>query len=53
MTARCHAERDGTVLYREDDHLTASGARSLAPVFAETARWLAEPSREASLREGE
>jgi hypothetical protein len=50
---RCPAERDGTVLYRDYDHLTASGARSLAPVFAETARWLAEPSREALLRAAE
>ena len=47
----CPAERDGTILYRDDDHLTASGARSLAPSFAEAARWLlAEPSREAAFR---
>jgi peptidoglycan/LPS O-acetylase OafA/YrhL len=46
----CPVERDGTILYRDDDHLTASGARSLAPWFAEAARWLAEPSREAALR---
>ena len=39
----CPAERDGIVLYADDDHLSASAARSLLPAFADAARWIAEP----------
>jgi peptidoglycan/LPS O-acetylase OafA/YrhL len=30
---RCHAMRDGVVLYADQDHLSAKGAESLAPLF--------------------
>ncbi|MCA1494986.1 acyltransferase family protein [Sinorhizobium alkalisoli] len=30
---RCHAIRDGVVLYADQDHLSAKGAESLAPLF--------------------
>jgi peptidoglycan/LPS O-acetylase OafA/YrhL len=37
----CPVERGGAILYSDDDHLSATGARSLAPWFAEAAAWLA------------
>jgi peptidoglycan/LPS O-acetylase OafA/YrhL len=37
----CLAERDGIILYRDDDHLTYSGSRWLAPHFEEMATRLA------------
>jgi hypothetical protein len=37
----CPVQRGGAILYRDDDHLSASGARSLAPWFAEFAAWVA------------
>jgi peptidoglycan/LPS O-acetylase OafA/YrhL len=41
----CPVERSGAILYTDDDHLSATGARSLAPWFAETAAWLAAPGK--------
>jgi hypothetical protein len=35
VKGRCLTERDGMILYSDDDHLTASFARSLAPVLGE------------------
>ena len=37
----CLAERDGIILYRDDDHLTYSGSLWLAPHLEEIATWLA------------
>jgi hypothetical protein len=34
-SARCATERDGMVLYTDDDHLTASFSRSLGLVLGE------------------
>ena len=31
--SRCHAMREGTVLYKDGDHLSAKGAESLSAVF--------------------
>jgi hypothetical protein len=36
----CPVERGGAILYSDDDHLSATGARSLAPWFTEAAAWL-------------
>jgi SGNH domain (fused to AT3 domains) len=41
----CLVERGGAILYSDDDHLTATGARSLAPWFAQSAAWLAGPGK--------
>ncbi len=37
---RCPAEKDGIVLYSDDDHLTASAARGLAQRFDGFTRWI-------------
>lgn len=39
----CPPVRDGIILYKDEHHLTATGARSLAPWFADTMRWLGTP----------
>lgn len=39
---RCLVERDGAVIYRDNDHLSAAGARWLAPHFSASAAWLAD-----------
>jgi hypothetical protein len=41
----CPVERERAILYCDDDHLSATGARSLAPWFADTAAWLAGSGR--------
>lgn len=38
---RCPAARGGAILYSDDDHLSATASRGLAPWFDGTARWLA------------
>lgn len=48
---RCWAERDGIIIYRDNDHLSPSGARSLAPHFADAASWLIEAQRGAKIRQ--
>jgi peptidoglycan/LPS O-acetylase OafA/YrhL len=37
----CLAERDGFVMYRDDDHLTTRGSRWLGTYLARSAAWLA------------
>lgn len=31
--SKCHAMREGTVLYKDGDHLSAKGAESLSALF--------------------
>jgi peptidoglycan/LPS O-acetylase OafA/YrhL len=38
---RCHIQRDGVILYYDDNHLTYSGSQWLASYFSEEATWLA------------
>lgn len=38
----CSVQRSGIILYRDGDHLTATGARSLWPSLAQQIRWVAE-----------
>jgi hypothetical protein len=40
----CPAERGGAILYFDDDHLSATAARSLAPWFGGAVKWLAGPA---------
>ncbi len=44
----CWSERDGIVIYRDNDHLSPSGSRWLAPHFAEAAAWLAGAPQKAA-----
>ncbi|MDX3925481.1 MAG: acyltransferase family protein [Shinella sp.] len=39
---KCHAMKDGIVLYKDIDHLTATGARSIAYVFDPVFRLIAD-----------
>jgi peptidoglycan/LPS O-acetylase OafA/YrhL len=36
----CYAERDGAIVYRDNNHITATAARRLAGWFSDTATWL-------------
>ena len=45
----CPVERGGAILYTDDDHLSATGARSLGPWFADAAAWLAGAAKAAEL----
>jgi peptidoglycan/LPS O-acetylase OafA/YrhL len=49
---RCWAERDHIVIYRDNDHLSPSGSRWLAPYFADEAAWLVGVSGRAASAAG-
>jgi hypothetical protein len=39
-TAECLVERDGVVMYRDQDHLSDQGSRVLAPYFSGSVAWM-------------
>jgi hypothetical protein len=47
---RCLVERDGVILYLDNDHLNSNGSRWLAPYFAERAAWFAGARHEDSIQ---
>jgi hypothetical protein len=47
---KCLVERDGVILYHDDNHLTYAGSRWLATSFGGVARWLADSPSTSSIR---
>jgi len=46
----CFAARDGRVIYRDDDHITATASRGLLPAASTSLRWVSAPAGTAPIR---